>query len=302
MKMKIPITAIAIFAILVSIVAVVSGIMDAKANPYGMLLLMWADKIVVDSPQNATYNVEALLVNFTIEYIETYQGSRALFSMGEARYILNNQKLVYLMATAVTTKTGEGYTYTPSTNQNTTFTLTTYIGHYNFLLENLTEGTYNLTIQRIRSSASIIFSIDTTPPNISGLSVENKTYITSNVPLSFAVDEQVSQITFSLDKQENKTLTGNTTLTSLPNGSHNLTVYANDTAGNTGKSAPVFFMVNTQPSSSPTQQTTSAPSPTSDNTQFENSTLMAIIIILTVVSVASIRIAIYALRKTKIKA
>jgi len=39
------------------------------------------------------------------------------------------------------------------------------------------------------------------------------------------------------------TVSGNTTLTGLPNGYHNVTVYATDEAGNTGASETLFFNV-----------------------------------------------------------
>jgi hypothetical protein len=39
------------------------------------------------------------------------------------------------------------------------------------------------------------------------------------------------------------TIAGNTTLTGLSYGSHKLTVYATDTAGNTGASETVYFRI-----------------------------------------------------------
>jgi hypothetical protein len=46
-----------------------------------------------------------------------------------------------------------------------------------------------------------------------------------------------------LDGQDNVTLTGNTTLTGLPTGSHNVTVYGQDVYGNPGTSEAVTFTV-----------------------------------------------------------
>ena len=43
----------------------------------------------------------------------------------------------------------------------------------------------------------------------------------------------------------NETVAGNTTLTELSDGIHIVTVYANDTAGNTGSSETVYFTVDT---------------------------------------------------------
>ena len=95
----------------------------------------------------------------------------------------------------------------------------------------------------ISSSSSVNFTIDTVPPTISILAMENKTYSASDVPLSFAVNEPDSQTSYSLDGQDNMTIAGNTTLTGLPNGDHNVTIYAIDEAGNTGVSEIIYFTV-----------------------------------------------------------
>jgi parallel beta-helix repeat protein len=87
---------------------------------------------------------------------------------------------------------------------------------------------------------------DTTPPNISVISSENKTYTVSNVSLTFVVSETASWIGYSLDAQAIVTIAGNITLTGLSDGTHSLTVYAKDTAGNTGASETVYFTVETK--------------------------------------------------------
>lgn len=67
---------------------------------------------------------------------------------------------------------------------------------------------------------------DTTSPYITHLSLENTTYSTGNVPLNFVVNENITQATYTLDGQANVTIAGNTTLTGLSAGVHNVTVYA----------------------------------------------------------------------------
>jgi hypothetical protein len=84
---------------------------------------------------------------------------------------------------------------------------------------------------------------DSTPPTIALLSIENKTYEPSDLPLNFTVNEPVSEIKFSLDGEENVTVFGNVTLAYLLNGEHNVTVYAIDEAGNAGYSETVVFTV-----------------------------------------------------------
>jgi hypothetical protein len=100
------------------------------------------------------------------------------------------------------------------------------------------------------SSRIVNFTVDTASPIISFLLAENKTYYTLNVSLNFTVNETVSQISYVLDGQENVAIDGNTTLTGLTNGSHNVTVYAWDTAGNIGNSTIIFTVA--KPESSPT--------------------------------------------------
>jgi hypothetical protein len=89
-------------------------------------------------------------------------------------------------------------------------------------------------------------------PSIAVLSPENKTYHTTDVPLNFTVNEPVSWMSYSLDSQANVTITGNVTLTGLSEGAHNLTVYAQDIAGNIGASETIHFSITQQPESFPT--------------------------------------------------
>ena len=83
--------------------------------------------------------------------------------------------------------------------------------------------------------------VDTTPPTLSIVSPENKTYSVTDVPLTLTVNESTSWIGYSLDGQTNVTISGNTTIVSLFEGSHTITVYANDTTGNTGTSSTVYL-------------------------------------------------------------
>jgi len=95
----------------------------------------------------------------------------------------------------------------------------------------------------IETSLSVFFTVDTTAPIVSILSMQNEIFYTSNVDLSFAVNEQISRTAYSLDGNDNVTITGNTTLNSLSVGWHNVTVYASDDAGNIGASETLTFTV-----------------------------------------------------------
>ena len=61
-------------------------------------------------------------------------------------------------------------------------------------------------------SSTVLFTIDMSPPSISILSPQNKTYDTTDIPLTFALNEPASWMAYSLDGQTNVTIAGNVTL------------------------------------------------------------------------------------------
>jgi hypothetical protein len=123
------------------------------------------------------------------------------------------------------------------------------------VLPELSEGSHNLMVwvraqlDQITAyipswaafSKTIAFTIDTVAPNVTVLSSESNVYKTSSVPLNFTVNEPYSRVSYCLDGQDNVSISGNTTLAGLPNGNHNLTVYATDEFGNTGASKMIYF-------------------------------------------------------------
>jgi len=87
------------------------------------------------------------------------------------------------------------------------------------------------------------FGYGTIPPAVAVFSPENINYTLNNVSLSFEVNKPAVWMGYSLDGLENVTINGNTTLSGLSNGLHNITVYARDEFENTGVSETVFFTV-----------------------------------------------------------
>ncbi|HVO37327.1 MAG TPA: hypothetical protein VMT01_04080 [Candidatus Acidoferrum sp.] len=85
------------------------------------------------------------------------------------------------------------------------------------------------------------------PPKIQILTPCSTIYATASVPLTFTVNKAVSWIGYTLDGQANVTILGNTTLTTLQEGTHHVVVYANDTCGLMGTSDTVYFSVDTLP-------------------------------------------------------
>ena len=72
-------------------------------------------------------------------------------------------------------------------------------------------------------------------------SPENKTYETGDISLIFSVNEPVSWIGYSLDDQDEVAITGNSTLSGLSIGVHNLVVFADDLTNQIRVSEPIQF-------------------------------------------------------------
>lgn len=85
------------------------------------------------------------------------------------------------------------------------------------------------------------------PPVIVVLSPLNTTYISTSVDLILIISKPTGWIGYSLDGAANVTITANTTLTDLSLGSHNIIVYANDTAGLMGASSKIYFTMKEAP-------------------------------------------------------
>lgn len=122
----------------------------------------------------------------------------------------------------------------------------------NITLSSLSEGQHWLTLSVITTTGPgfqqpystgqiIIFYVDTMAPEVSNLSVNNTD--SGDRLLSFTVDEEASWVGYSLDNQANVTVTDAAVLGDLPFGSHNVTVYAEDDAGNMGASETLYFTI-----------------------------------------------------------
>lgn len=81
------------------------------------------------------------------------------------------------------------------------------------------------------------------PPEISLLSPVTQTYNDSAVSLIFTVNKPLTWASYSLDGQQNITVTGNGTIANMTNGLHTIMVYANDTFGNIGSSQISNFTI-----------------------------------------------------------
>ncbi|MCJ7560290.1 hypothetical protein MUO79_06690 [Candidatus Bathyarchaeota archaeon] len=117
---------------------------------------------------------------------------------------------------------------------------------YEVLLQDLSEGVHfiNVTVKSPDSwgDSSVYFTVNAAV-DISVLSPQNKTYDGNSLPLDFTVDQPTSWMGYSLDGQETVTVIGNTTITGISSGLHNITLYAKDPYGKTGASETISFTI-----------------------------------------------------------
>jgi hypothetical protein len=94
-------------------------------------------------------------------------------------------------------------------------------------------------------SNAVYFTVE--PPQVLILSPQTTTYNESSVSLIFSINEATSQIYYCIDGQKIIADAGNSTLTDLSNGSHNVTVYAADVFGNIGSQTIAFTVEKIEP-------------------------------------------------------
>jgi hypothetical protein len=192
------------------------------------------------SPENKTYNVNNLTLAFTADTGGLPQMSA---SGGGLQYRIG-ANLDYNTSSIPGTLSSQ---YFPEPSLPLSVPASYSRGNITFALTNLSEGSHHVTVWIVVYAmalgfgievgdciSTVSFTIDSVPPKVVILSPQATSYNESSVPLNFLVNKTTSEMQYSLDGQENVTITGNSTLTDLSNGRHNVTVYATDEAGNTG--------------------------------------------------------------------
>ncbi len=185
--------------------------------------------LTIVSPQNRIYNSQFLILNATIDFFMARIESMSYIVDGGIRNYISNCALSNgstiihgtLIGIAILPEFAEGQ-----------HTVTVYLEGILYFPD---ESHYN-------GETEVHFTVDTSQPIITGLSVENKTYNQRDLPLDFTVNEPTAWVGYSLDKEANVTLNGNTTL-KFEEGLHSIVVYANDTAGNMGSSEMIYFSI-----------------------------------------------------------
>ena len=115
-----------------------------------------------------------------------------------------------------------------------------------FIIMDLTPSPsgYNMqTVYKDTVEEYTPYGYGTISPVVSVFSPTNMNYSSNEVSLNFVLNKVVNWTGYILDGIGNVTLSGNTTLTGLTNGVHNVTIYAKDTFGNLGSSQTINFTI-----------------------------------------------------------
>ena len=231
-------------ALLITAAAGAQVVNFAGANP-GMYMYPIVDQnpISVNLPENyTTQKVRWLNVQFSVDLSKWTNWGVPIFNPD---YSFSSSVTCYLDHNPVWQKTLDS-----AEKLNFTFTLNDLSDGLHKVTANVTTvGTHfetspkwNLTDEPIlNSSGAVFFTVDTAPPNLTILGLENKIYYSPNIELEFIVSEP-SDTSYSLDGKNNVTLSQNTMLSGLAEGEHNATFYAKDAAGNM-YSQTIYFTV-----------------------------------------------------------
>jgi hypothetical protein len=193
------------------------------------------------SPENSTLNAgdysSQVSVYFTVDTAN--QAKISIFAPENKTYNSNKDIPVDFAVNSTSSIVSMGFTLDDQSNvtipRNTTI--------YGPIPDGLhTLKVFSTFYDILPVSSTVSFTVDTTAPDVSFLSLQNIDYNASTIPLVFTVNETTSLITYILDTQV-YTIQGNATLTGLQDGDHKLTVYATDEAGNAGASETFEFSV-----------------------------------------------------------
>jgi hypothetical protein len=197
------------------------------------------DAFKIISPQEITINQTTVFLNFTLQW---YGNIGAVgYSLDDAA-VLKVRNLVKISEELDPNRSVPPYVKG------------TYLG--NLTLASLHNGNHTITVYHeyqyqslsqsyiAKASAKVKFTINSPEINI----LQNKgNYTSGEVRLRFVTSESTTWIGYSLDNQANATINGNTTITGIANGYHNVTIYAKDRSGNIGVADTMNFNVETPP-------------------------------------------------------
>ena len=238
MKKTFPATMALLSTLLITALAVTLLMDISLADPF-VVPPNWAE-VKIQSPENKVYTETSIPVTFTIELVQYGNNEFVCTCFLDGRQIetqvAGGPYLYSGKATLLRLSEGE-HRLKVSVNGN----------YYAYG----SSGGYRVPFG---GGSEVVFTVNAAEPRVQVLSPKPaKTYNTTTLPLNFTVSEPVSWLGYSLDGAAPVTITGNTTLSNLSEGTHTIVVQAEDTAGSTGASEPVTFKVETQTANQPTE-------------------------------------------------
>ncbi len=240
--MRIRIKAITLAIALSSLILFMAGSINlAKANPYGAETEYTALPVItINSPVN---NTTLFRDNVTLSITVTKPIGWLIYG-GDARQMLRSisyqldGKLSGPFIVNCYLESAFNYSIDLTNLEIGLHSLKVYADANGWLIE--IHGIWQHEVP-INSSSEVVYFAVRDTPKIVIMPIKNSSM--PDVPLNFSTNFPTSKITYSLDNRENVTVAGNTTLTGLSSGEHNLTIYALDAVGNTGASETIFFTV-----------------------------------------------------------
>ena len=201
---------------------------DLSGNYASKTILFTVDttppNLSITSPENTTYSDGFIVLTYSISDLSSY--TTLVYMDGVVNTSLRNSGSQYSLA--------DGSHYI-------TIVVTDFVGN---------------SVNKI-----ILFTVDTTPPNLSITSPENTTYSNGSIVVAYSISDMSSYTTLIyMDGVTNTSLRNNGSQYSLADGSHNITIVVTDFVGNSVSKTVLFTVmpVNTNPSSSDTTQPVSS--------------------------------------------
>jgi hypothetical protein len=235
-----------VFAVTILAVVFISILLFSAVGGLQLVNLANCELTVsVDSPQNITYTTHNIMVSISAVDPELHTGPD---SVG---YILDGKAPVTLARVHVGMHglSGNATLSLPNGTHSIVGFANTWFG----------QETINSSVVYFTIDAPGYFDSDITEPNINILSPTGTIYDGTGIQLNFTTNEPVTSMSYSIDGKNNVTITGNITLPELSHYAHRITVYATDTAGNTGTSTCYFSVAQ---ETKPPQQPEPEPFPT----------------------------------------
>jgi hypothetical protein len=213
--------------------------------------LVNSDVFTVFSPQEICYNKSSVLLNFSL----------TAHNIGTIAYSLDNQTIQGIQ----TSYEAAGSDLEPFLNNYETDKVTV---KGNLVLEDLSNGNHTLCLylghqfrNRFEAEAYTEVNFSVKAPTVL-LIQKQDCYSSGDVPLELIVSEPTCLLC-CLDNRANDSICGNTTLTGLSSGYHNITVYAFNGAGSWSASNTINFEIigDTVYSTSPSDSSTISQQP-----------------------------------------